>query len=507
MRKLSGFFRYFSAVTAFLVVTLSCATPAGAVTPEISVNSDAYVVIDAASGQVLIEKNMTKRKAPASITKILTLALALQNSNMDDTITVSKEAVQIESGSTHISLVPGEVITFRDAVMGTQLISANDAANVIAEYSAGSMANFVMNMNLKVEELGLHNSHFANPNGLDANGHYVTAYDMAQITRYALTVPGFREVFASTEYQMPPTNIKPRNWVFYAQNSIMFPSNNEYYEGITGGKLGYTYNANHTLVASAKRGGMELIVVALDSQGNAAKYNDAKTLLDYCFERYESMTIGAKELRAANIPVASPETPTAMVSVSSEGDHSFAVPLGTTRSSLEIRYNLPEYYKSERRVDPSFSIYSADGQLLYTAQLSYSIVPVDRSATASPTERIPKSDYFNDLLMVAVKCLLVVMAVFTIIFLAIRTVVMIRYKVQQNKLRRRRQETIRRKQEALERSRQELRNLEAANAIMRHQILHPGSEGGRVPNNVTHIYPNRSTPVNKNRPHNRDVRK
>lgn len=508
MRKHNAFSRYFAAAMASLVVMLSCTTSAGAVTPELNINSDAYVVIDAASGQVLIEKNMTKRKAPASITKILTLALALQNGNMDDTITVSKEAVtSIEPGSTHISLVPGEVITFRDAVMGTQLISANDAANVVAEYSAGSMASFVMNMNLKVEELGLHNSHFANPNGLDATGHYVTAYDMAQITRYALTVPGFREVFASTEYQMPPTNIKPRDWVFYAQNSIMFPANSEYYEGITGGKLGYTHNANHTLVASAKRGGMELIVVALDSNGNAAKYKDAKALLDYCFERYESMTIGAKELRASDIPVASPETPTAMVSVSSEGDHSFAVPLGTTRSSLDIRYNLPEYYKSERRVDPSFSVYSADGQLLYTAQLSYSIVPVDRSVTATPTERIPKADYFNDLLMVAIKCLLVVMGVFTVIFLVVRTVVMVRYRIQQNRLRRRKQENLRRRQEALERSRQELRNLETANAIMQHQIMHPSSGSGNVPDNVTHIYPNRSTPVNKNRPRNRDVRK
>lgn len=483
--------------------------PAVAVTPELNVYSDAYVVIDAASGQVLIEKNMTKRKAPASITKIMTLALALQKGSMDDTITVSKEAAtSIEPGSTHISLVPGEVVTFRDVVMGTQLISANDAANVVAEHAAGSMSAFVTQMNLKVEELGLQDTHFANPNGLDASGHYVTAYDMAQITRYALTVPGFREVFAATEYQMPPTNIKARNWVFYAQNAIMFPNNREYYDGITGGKLGYTHNANHTLVASARRGGMELIVVALDSQGTAAKYTDAKTLLDYCFERYESMTIGAKELQTSEIPVASPDSPTAMVSVSSQGDHTFAVPLGTPRSSLEIRYNLPDYYKSERRVDPSFSVYSAEGQLLYTAQLSYSIIPVDRSVTATPTERIPKAGYFNDLLMVAFKCLLVVLGVFTLVFVAVRSVVMIRYTLQQRKARKRKQETLRRRQEALERSRQELRNLEMANAIMRQQLLHPSSSSRAVPDNVTHIYPNRpNNPVNRSRPRNRDVRK
>lgn len=507
MKKNNTFRRYWAATLAVMILLCTCITSASAVTPALTINSDAYVVIDAASGQVLIEKNMTKRKAPASITKIMTLALALEKGNMDDIITVSKEAVHsIEPGSTHISLVPGEVITFRDAVMGTQLISANDAANVVAEYTAGTMESFVLNMNLKVEELGLRDSHFANPNGLDASGHYVTAYDMAQITRYALTVPGFREVFASTEYQMPPTNIKERNWKFFAQNSIMFPANREYYEGITGSKLGYTHNANHTLVASAKRGGMELIVVALDSKGNAAKYNDAKALLDYCFERYESMTISGKELRASTVPVASADAPIAMVEIDSVGDHTFAVPLGTTRSSLEIRYNLPEVYKSERHVNPSFSVYTADGQLLYTALLNYNIQPVDRSAVAVPTERIAKSNYFNDLLLVALKCLLVVLAVFIVVFLLARSFVMIRYKLQCHAALKRKRELLRRKEQAVARSREELRKMELADAILRQQRNHPASGDSHIPDNVTHIYPNRNQ-VTARPPRSRDMRK
>lgn len=511
MKKRNIFSRYIAATLAALIFSFSCITTAAALTPELNIASDAYVVIDASSGQVLIEKNMSKRKAPASITKIMTLALALEKGNFDDTITVSREAVtSIEPGSTHISLVPGEVITFRDAVMGTQLISANDAANVVAEYSGGSIANFVLNMNLKVEELGLHDTHFANPNGLDANGHYVTAYDMAQITRYALTVPGFREVFGSTEYQMPQTNIKARNWVFYAQNSILFPDNKEYYPDITGGKLGYTYNANHTIVALAKRGGMEMIVVALDSQGNAAQYSDAKKLFDYCFEHFESMTIGGKELRSSEIPIANAERPTGMVSVSSEGDHTFAVPLGTTRSSLEIRYNLPDLYKSERKIDPSFSVYSATGQLLYTAKLNYKVLPVEQSVTAVPTERISKTDYFKDLMLVAVKCLLVVFGVFMVIFLAVRCFVMIRYKIQKQAALRRKREMIIRKKEAIERSRHELHTIELANATLQHQILHPGATSGGIPNNVTHIYPNQIRNHGNVKTHpqrNRDIRK
>ncbi|MEG1942369.1 MAG: hypothetical protein RR049_01015, partial [Angelakisella sp.] len=351
---------------------------------------------------------------------------------------------------------------------------------------------------------------FVNPNGLDANGHYVTAYDMAQITRYALTVPGFREVFGSTEYQMPPTNIKARNWVFYAQNSILFPENSEYYPDITGGKLGYTHNANHTIVALAKRGSMELIAVGLDSRGNAAQYVDAKNLLDYCFEHYESMTISGKELRASQIPIASAENPTGMVSVSSEGDHTFAVPLGTTRSSLEIRYNLPTLYKSERRVDPSFSVYSADGKLLYTAELNFTILPVDQSVTAVPTERIKNADYFKDLLLVAVKCLLVVFVVFLLIFIIVRCFVMVRYKLQKRAALKRKREMIARKREAIERSRHELQNIELAKSILQHQILHPSAPNGTIPDNVTHIYPNSTNKQITSKTHpqrNRDARK
>ena len=133
---------------AAVLVLISLSVKAFALTPDLGIVSDTYVVMDAKTGQILLEKNKDKQKAPASITKILTLALALEKGNLDDVITVSKDAVySIEPGSTHIALVPGEVITFRDAVMGTQLISANDAANVVAEYAGGSMDAFVAMMN------------------------------------------------------------------------------------------------------------------------------------------------------------------------------------------------------------------------------------------------------------------------------------------------------------------------------------------------------------------------
>ena len=468
-----------------------------ATTPNLDIASDAYVVADAASGQILIEKNMNKQKAPASITKILTLALALENGNLEDSITVSYDAAHsIEPGSTHIALEVGEVVSFRDAVMGTQLISANDAANVVAEYTSGSLDAFVDRMNLKVQELGLTGSHFVNPNGLDARGHYVTAYDMAQITRYALSVPGFREVFGTTEYQMPPSNRKARNYKFYAQSSIMFPENREYYEGITGSKLGYTHNANHTIVALAKRGNMELIVVALDSKGSSPKYDDTKKLLDYCFERYETVTLSARELKTAQVPIASLEQPTGIAQVEAQQDHTFVVPLGTPKSALNIRYDLPDLYKSERKIDPSFSVSLADGTVLYTAPLQYSILPVDPGAAYTQSLlSIPKKDFLNDLMIVALKCLLVVMMVAMAIFFVYRSMVMTRYAFSQRTMNKRRMEALRRREQALLRRSEENRVSELEELLREREHACYG-----VPDNVTHFYPTRQQPPTTRNP-------
>ncbi len=503
--KKGTLFRLLAGLAASLIVAAALPVTALGLTPDLNIYSDAYVVMDAASGQVLIEKNMNKQKAPASITKIMTLALALERCNMDDTITVSQEAVNsIEPGSTHIALVPGEVITFRDAVMGTQLISANDAANVVAEHAGGSISAFVDLMNAKVAELGLTGTHFVNPNGLDADGHYVTAYDMAAITRYAISVPGFREVFGETEYQMPPTNIKSRDYVFYAQNAVMFPENAEYYEGIEGSKLGYTYNANHTLVALAKQGNMELIVVALDSTGKDQKYEDMATLLDYCFARYETMTLRAKELQTMEVPIASIERPTDMVEVAADEDYTFVVPLGTAKSSLEIRYNIPDLYKSERTVDPSFSVYGSNGELLFSAPLSYTIQPVERPAEAAPTESVPKDDRLLALLILAIKCLCVLLGVLVVLLLVVRTCIMMNYQKKQKDIQRKKQEAIARRKKALQRQQDELRRREISD-LAKGRIIHndprietPPPVPG-LPDNVTIIHPNRRVPQQNTR--------
>ena len=248
--------RFLSLLAAGALLLCALTPSAYALTPPLDIISDTYCVMDAASGQVLIEKDKNKQKAPASITKILTVGLALERGgDPDDTFVLDyKTCHSLEAGSTHIALTEGEEISLRDALMATMIMSANDGANAVAQYSAGDMDDFVPLMNQKVQELGAVDSHFANPNGLDQEGHYTTAYDMCLITQWAMGVKGFDDYYGALRYTMQPTNMQPQARPFSTRQNMIDANTKYYYEGATGGKLGYTYDARHTIVTTATRG-------------------------------------------------------------------------------------------------------------------------------------------------------------------------------------------------------------------------------------------------------------
>ena len=272
-----------------------CALP---VTDASWLSTDAYVVMDAGTGQLLASHNPDKIKYPASITKILTLALTLQYGSMEDTITVSDTAVQIDPGSTHIWLQPGEVITVRDAVMATLLASANDAANCLAEYVSGSEEAFAALMDQTLEEIGCTSTHFVNASGLPDPAHVTTARDMARLTAWALGVEGFREVFATDYYTMPATNLQPEERSWGTQNA-MFVESKFYYEGAWGGKLGWTEDARHTMVTTLTEKGRDLILVTLDTQQKYQKYWDGIFILDTCLAALEPVVLDTLPQAAA----------------------------------------------------------------------------------------------------------------------------------------------------------------------------------------------------------------
>lgn len=258
--------------------------------PNFPIKSDAAILMDAETGQVLFEKNMNKIEYPASITKIMTGLLALENSSLDDTITMTKEGVfSIERDSSHIALNVGEQISMRDALYALAIQSANDAANGIGVHISGSLEEFSKLMNKRAKELGALNTHFVTTNGLHDSQHYTTAYDMALFMRQAIHTPYFLDFFSQNKYDIMPTNMQSNVRYLHNKNGLL--NGKRHYEGLIASKTGWTTQAKHTLVTAAKRGSRILIVVALNSDDASAKYEDTMNLFDYGFNEFNELSI------------------------------------------------------------------------------------------------------------------------------------------------------------------------------------------------------------------------
>lgn len=254
-----------------------------------TLTSGSAIVISADSGQILYEYNAHQRLYPASITKILTALVALEQGDLNSTITMSEEAVYgIDYDATSINLQVGEQINFKDALYATMLVSANEAAWGIAEQVSGSLQQFCDVMNARAKELGCEDTHFVNANGLHSEDHYTTAYDMALITREALKNETFREITGQVNYTIPATNMsEPRDIV--QGNRMKRTDSDYYYEYCLGGKTGYTDQAGATLVTWSKKGDMEIICVVMNSNSSAGAYEDSIALSEYCFNNYTTI--------------------------------------------------------------------------------------------------------------------------------------------------------------------------------------------------------------------------
>lgn len=273
-----------------LCLLLSSAFPAKAETlSPPSAYSEAYCVMDADTGQMLIGKNPYTGMYPASVTKILTAAMALETLDPADSYTFSKEAAAYDRASTHLAFSAGEICRIGDLLYGAMVESANDCAQGLADAAAGSVGGFVARMNEKLAALHCEDSHFTNPTGMPDPDHYTSAYDLCLITKYALTVGGFETYFDAWEWTIGPTNKQPEARKIGTHHSmIVGPENNGAfgYEYATGGKLGWTEEAKHTIVTAAEKDGVRLICAALKSGSKYDKYKDSIALFDYCFENF-----------------------------------------------------------------------------------------------------------------------------------------------------------------------------------------------------------------------------
>lgn len=260
----------------------------GAALTEPVIESQAAVLMDGDTGEILYEKNGTEQHYPASITKLLTALVTVENSDLTDTVIFSHDAVydvESDSGNT-IQLEAGDKLTVGECLYAMILESSNQAANALAEHVAGSLEAFAFYMDAKQEELGCKNSTFVNPSGLNDPQQLTTAEDMALIARAVFAEPTLREICSAQEYTLPATLNNPEGYQLHVEHQLLDESSQEYdYEYAFAGKTGYTSAAGNTLVTSAEKDGRALIAVVMKSE--QTHYEDTIKLLEYGFAYLE----------------------------------------------------------------------------------------------------------------------------------------------------------------------------------------------------------------------------
>lgn len=261
--------------------------------------SEAGIVMDMDSGAVLFAQNIHVQEYPASITKLLTALVVVENASMDDQVTFSHDAVyNVEDGSGNkLQLEEGDVLSVKDCLYVMLLQSSNQAANALAEHVAGSREAFADMMNEKAASLGCRESHFVNPSGLNDPEQLTSAYDMAQIGAAVFNNQTLLEICSSTSATLPPTINNPNGRTYSMEHKLVVTDNSDdenYYPSAVAGKTGYTSLAGQTLVTYAEQNGRRQVAVTLKST-QRTHYSDTKTILEFGFARFKNVSVAENE--------------------------------------------------------------------------------------------------------------------------------------------------------------------------------------------------------------------
>lgn len=336
---------------AIMFLFINC-TLASAQIPEPIIQADSAILIEATTGRVIYEKNADEIRPPASMTKMMTCILGLENLTKRTPVKISEEAVYTEDNTFYWA--PGDVIQADELMLGMMLVSDNGAAVAIAQAISGSVTQFANIMNEKAKELGCTSTHFANPNGLPNNNHYSTARDMARIAMYGMSVPDFRDIVsmhtAIIHWQYPTDKFSEA----VTTNDLIGT-----YDGANGIKTGWTMAAGGCLAASAARSGTELIAIIMHSTDTNTRFNDAAKLLDYGFSRV-SMVKSINKDRTNRVVFVRDGTK-AIIHARPQEDLIFPLLDDENVKMLKINYDLPKI------VDASIR----KGEVLGKAELKY----------------------------------------------------------------------------------------------------------------------------------------
>ena len=350
--------KFFAAIIAVTVLLINSVVQA-ATEPKISAES--AILVEAATGRIVYEKNADAERAPASMTKMLTCIIALENLDPTEEVIMSREGVFTEDNTLNWS--ERDSISARDMVTAVMLVSENGGAVALAQTIAGSVPNFADMMNDKAKAISCKDSHFVNANGLPAANHYSTAADMARIAVYCMKNPEFRKIVETKR-----TTI---HWIYPRDKFSELNNTNELlgkYTGANGIKTGWTSAAGGCLAASAKRGDVELIAVVMHSENQDTRFDDVKELFNYGFERVRMVSGIDKDRAAKKIFVSGGER--ASIRVGIEQNLNFPLMANEDPRLLKVSYELPKV------VDAGNGIHA--GKVLGEAVLRYDGNPVAR---------------------------------------------------------------------------------------------------------------------------------
>ncbi len=406
-----------------------------------SVMAETAILMDAESGEILFDKNADQKMFPASITKLMTILLALEHGELTDEITFSHDAVySIEFGSAHIAIQEGETLTLEQVLRAIILRSANEASNGVAEYVAGDVAAFAARMTERAKELGCTTTNFVNANGLHDENHYTTAHDMALIAQELLKHEEYRSMMSETYYEIPPTEKQEETRYLHGQHQMLNEPSLYYYEDAIGGKTGFTSEALNTLVTYAERDGMTLIAVVMKCNG-AEHYTDTAALFDYGFANYESAKLfsAADYTKQVQVVEMVKEKPIELdtITVAPAGDVFHTLPKGTSISDLDIKIDCPETIEAPVKAGDTVGslTLSLGGKVIRTVDL----LAQKEVASMSPEERAEHET--SPVLEILKKAGIIIGILFAVLLLLLcitRTIGYLQYKKRRKRRRSRR---------------------------------------------------------------------
>ena len=268
-----------------------------------------YGILCDSDGNVLWSRESATKSAMASITKIMTAVVVLENADLESSFTVSQNAASV--GESSAGLRAGDVVKVSNLLQGLLIHSGNDAAITLAEGVGGTVDGFVEMMNAKAQELGLENTHYANPHGLDADDHYTTAADICVLERYAMKDKTFRKIVKTKRVTLSYGS--NANYTFNSTNSLL-----NTWKPCIGVKTGYTNNAGYCLASAAKKDGVELYAVILGCQDEGQRFTDSYRLLKWGFEHYRNTTLATAGENLIDVPVSAYPNTTVPAGVSED---------------------------------------------------------------------------------------------------------------------------------------------------------------------------------------------